>query len=265
MGISEPRSVYEYISISVNYYKPEGERKWDEWDPHLLLNSSYPPKFNKAERPPKLNYDYASCNGAHPHPESPALNLPLPSLSLRRQHPSNDLLATEQAIADTARLPASHEMRIPDDTVKDNRLRNYVASRLGYRCLYDCNQVAIILPGVLVATVLVTETIRGIAQFELRQQVEQLREEVEARGGTVAQPKRSWSEAIEDVVAKVLGMQARNHQLVKRHKNFLMLSLWTPPEQLELSMMRNQLIHLFVMEGYAAGACCAHPVSTLHQ
>jgi len=86
-------------------------------------------------------------------------------------------------------------------------------------------------------------------------------------------------------------MERRNHQLVKRHKDLIMLSLWTPPvrravppgiappvwvappttalpptartarkatplppsqEQLELSMMRNQLIHLFVPEGFVA-------------
>eukprot|EP00668_Euglena_longa_P033189 GGOE01042721.1.p1 GENE.GGOE01042721.1~~GGOE01042721.1.p1 ORF type:complete len:631 (-),score=183.11 GGOE01042721.1:202-2094(-) len=173
------------------------------------------------------------------------------SSSLRSPVPSSTFLLLTDAALPNGELSIGEDCAPAlDRQLSHSSLRSFIAVRLAFRCLWDCNQVSIVPPGVLVATVLATEPIRGIAEVDLQRQVEAIREEVEVRGGLVAPLEHGLSEAIEQVVIKVLGMEKQNHQLVKRHKNFIMLSLWTPPEQLELSMMRNQLIHVFVLEGF---------------
>ena len=254
VGIAEPLSVREYINDSLQFYKAHNERKRADWDPDVLLASPMEPS--------------SPLTPISPCPPSPA-NLERKNSIKRRNSFAFSIGCKSATVSESSESspefppgPLRPQQPSPDGQAlnslkKDSKLRKYVATRLGYRCLYDCNQVAIVLPGVLVATVLVTRLIRGIAEDDLRREVEVLREEVEARGGTVARLQRSMSETIKAVVAKVLGMEVCNNQLVKRHKDFLMLSLWTPPEQLELSMMRNQLIHLFVMEAFVAVAMYA--------
>eukprot|EP00667_Euglena_gracilis_P001367 EG_transcript_1368 len=244
VGIAEPLSVNNYIEHCRQYFRPGPRWKWTDWDADTLLGT--PQAQPRPKRDSTIQVTCASHNGP-PRPR------PLEALGRRSPGvPSSTFLPLMDAALPNGAGAPSEDCLAPalDRALSHSNLRSFIAVRLAFRCLWDCNQVSIVPPGVLVATVLATEPIRGIAEADLQRQVEAIREEVEVRGGLVAPMEHGMSEAIERVVVKVLGMEKQNHQLVKRHKNFIMLSLWTPPEQLELSMMRNQLIHLFLLEGF---------------
>jgi Glycerol-3-phosphate acyltransferase C-terminal region len=80
-----------------------------------------------------------------------------------------------------------------------------------------------------------------------------LRHEILIRDGHVAP---LGPDTVDLVVDLVLENIVGNNQLVKRHKDRFMVSLYSPKERLELSLYRNGLIHLFVAEGLLA--CCLY-------
>lgn len=128
------------------------------------------------------------------------------------------------------------------------------AFMLGYRTLYECNRVSVVLTPALVATVLLTHVQRGITMEMLYGEVEWLRLQICRRGGQVVPISR---ESIELAVDTVLAGMAGRNVLVKRYKSRLMVSLYTPEERMELSIYRNQLLHHFVSEGLVACALYA--------
>eukprot|EP00124_Ichthyophonus_hoferi_P001654 Ihof_evm2s92 gene=Ihof_evmTU2s92 len=121
----------------------------------------------------------------------------------------------------------------------------YVAHTLGYQVLYECNEVAVVLPASLLATVLLSQHQRGIYREELIAKVFWLSDEIKNRGGKVAPLSVS---VIDDTVTLVLSGMVGQNELVKRHKDRLMISLYNPHEHMELTMYRNQLIHHFIRE-----------------
>jgi hypothetical protein len=142
--------------------------------------------------------------------------------------------------------------------------------------LYYCNRKAAILPTALVGTVLLTQYERGIPMGKLvclcaracecvyvtdtRAQagrVAWLRDEIVARGYNVTSVDgASPLDAIRTVVEQVMSRdhEAQGNGLVKRHKSLLLLSLYSPKERMELTLLRNSLLHVFVDE---ALVCCS--------
>jgi 1-acyl-sn-glycerol-3-phosphate acyltransferase len=127
------------------------------------------------------------------------------------------------------------------------------AKLLGYATLYHCNLAAAILPTSLVGTVLLSQYERGLSLEELVRRVIWLGHEVSSRGfKVVKQHNVTLEDSIRMVVDDVLG--GNKSDLVKRHKNLLLLKLYNPRERLELTVLRNQLLHVFVDE---AILCCS--------
>jgi 1-acyl-sn-glycerol-3-phosphate acyltransferase len=163
---------------------------------------------------------------------------------------SSDEAHVAQLVAASARgtlaRPRSVFAHSQNEIERDSRL-------LGYATLYHCNQTAAILPTSLVGTVLLTQYERGIPLEELVRRVNWLRHEVQSRGfKVVSQENVTLADSIRMVIDEVLG--GNHSELVKRHKNFLLLKLYNPRERLELTVLRNQLLHVFVDE---AIVCCA--------
>jgi len=139
--------------------------------------------------------------------------------------------------------------------------RKLVTKNLGYRTLYAINYSNTILMTTIVGTILLTQKGRGISIEELTKKAKWLRREILLRGGRVKQESEeevafSLNSVVENVLESKSGSGKKN-RLVKRHKDLLMLSLYSPAEQMELSLYRNQLIHYFVSEGVVACALYA--------
>ena len=138
----------------------------------------------------------------------------------------------------------------------NNDQRKTVTKNLGFRTLYEINISNTILLTQLVGTILLTQYGRGIRFEELVKKVKWLRREVLTRGGRVRQQNdEEVSASLRSVVEDILEPKTRSikkNRLVKRHKTILMLSLYSPGEQMELALQRNQLIHYFVSEGIIA-------------
>uniref|UniRef100_A0A7S4KX37 GPAT/DHAPAT C-terminal domain-containing protein n=2 Tax=Paramoeba aestuarina TaxID=180227 RepID=A0A7S4KX37_9EUKA len=117
---------------------------------------------------------------------------------------------------------------------------------VGYQALYLCNRVSIAEPAALVATVLLSQTKRGINRNELKSDVMWLRNLILSHGGRVA---NFSPEYIEVVLSLILEPIVGENKLVKRHKDLLMVDLYSPEERMELSLYVNQIIHLFVEAG----------------
>eukprot|EP01102_Stenamoeba_stenopodia_P020717 TRINITY_DN8189_c0_g1_i1.p1 TRINITY_DN8189_c0_g1~~TRINITY_DN8189_c0_g1_i1.p1 ORF type:complete len:750 (-),score=120.10 TRINITY_DN8189_c0_g1_i1:85-2334(-) len=133
-------------------------------------------------------------------------------------------------------------------------IRKRLAYSVGYRVLYECNRVSVVLPAALVGTILLTHYQRGISRETLLSEVVWLRKEIISRGGKVAD---LTADSINLVVELVLGSIIGQNHLVKRHKDRFLAKLYNPKERLELSLLKNQLIHHFVSEGIAACAMYA--------
>eukprot|EP01134_Creolimax_fragrantissima_P002993 CFRG2993T1 len=135
----------------------------------------------------------------------------------------------------------------------DSDLAKYLAFMLGYRVLYECNDVSVVLPASLLATVLLSQHQRGIFRNELISKVYWLSNEIDRRGGRVAP---ITTDTIDMTVTLVLGGIGGSNELVKTHNDRLLLSLYNPQERMELSTYRNQLVHHFIRE--AILCCCVY-------
>lgn len=137
-----------------------------------------------------------------------------------------------------------------EDTPKH---RASIALSLGYRSLYESNQVSKVLPTALVGTVLMLHNERGLRMSELVERVRWVQQQVVMRGGRVSDDSMiNVKKSVYTVVDRIMSSRRRGGDLVKRHKELLVTGVFTPEERMELSIFRNQLIHIFVMEGLIA-------------
>ncbi|KNC80386.1 hypothetical protein SARC_07253 [Sphaeroforma arctica JP610] len=135
----------------------------------------------------------------------------------------------------------------------DTDKAKYLAFRLGYRVLYECNDVSVVLPASLLATVLLSQHQRGIYRDELISKVYWLQSEIHKRGGRVIP---LTTDTIDMTVTLVLGGFGGANELVKTHNDRVLLSLYNPEERMELSTYRNQLVHHFIRESIMC--CCIY-------
>ena len=128
--------------------------------------------------------------------------------------------------------------------------RNVIIRALGYRVLSDINGVSVIQPTSLVGTVLLTLRGRGVGQDELCRRVMWLRREIILKGGHVAYFAR------EDVPQIVLKAVRVLSSLVGVRKE-LAEPVYYVEKRFELSLFRNQVMHLFLGESVIAAAMYA--------
>eukprot|EP00667_Euglena_gracilis_P002367 EG_transcript_2367 len=117
---------------------------------------------------------------------------------------------------------------------------------LAYQVLSQCNACSTILPTALVGTILLSHTDRGLHFDDLVRKVRWLQREVQARGGKVLE-EAVLLESVSMVVNRIMSSAGRTN-LVKRHRDLLITALFSPEERLELSLYRNQLMHIFILE-----------------
>eukprot|EP00668_Euglena_longa_P027893 GGOE01034935.1.p2 GENE.GGOE01034935.1~~GGOE01034935.1.p2 ORF type:complete len:354 (+),score=142.34 GGOE01034935.1:1074-2135(+) len=125
---------------------------------------------------------------------------------------------------------------------------------LAYKVLSQCNACSTILPTALVGTVLLSTTDRGLRFDDLVQRARMLQQEVQDRGGKVLEDA-VLPESVALVVNRILTSPGRTN-LVKRHRDLLITALFSPEERLELSLYRNQLMHIFILESITGVAAC---------
>lgn len=111
---------------------------------------------------------------------------------------------------------------------------------LGYLILNQINSITSIMPTALTGTVLLTLRGRGVGRSELIRKVKWLKNEIEQRGGKVAEG-RSSTDVLVDRAIGVLG------DLIGKRYDILE-SVYYPLKRFELSYYRNQVIHLFISE-----------------
>ena len=130
-------------------------------------------------------------------------------------------------------------------------LTKHMAMSVGFQTLHLCNKVSVGEPAALVATVLMTHCKRGMSRAKLRTDVLWLRKLILKHGGRVV---NIHPEYVDIVLNLVLGPIIGKNQLVKKHKDLLMVDLYSPKERIELSLYQNQIIHHFVPAGIVSMA-----------
>eukprot|EP01116_Phalansterium_solitarium_P017321 TRINITY_DN4234_c0_g2_i1.p1 TRINITY_DN4234_c0_g2~~TRINITY_DN4234_c0_g2_i1.p1 ORF type:complete len:1163 (+),score=526.57 TRINITY_DN4234_c0_g2_i1:153-3641(+) len=129
------------------------------------------------------------------------------------------------------------------DPYANNEDRKSLLEALGYRVVYDLNKGTVITPTAILATMLLAHR-KGIAHDDLLQQVNWLRNDILARGGSVA-----FEGGAEQLVRQTLRLlrtllvSERNVWYAKDNKSILQLGLY-----------RNQLLHLYTADGMVSCA-----------
>jgi glycerol-3-phosphate O-acyltransferase len=136
-------------------------------------------------------------------------------------------------------IPKYSEMSTPE-------IRHHLTLSTGYQTLFLCNKVSVAEPAALISTVLLTQSTRGISRHRLKKEVMWIRDLIIAHGGRVADLREEY---IDVVLSLILEPIVGDNQLVKKHKNLLMVDLYSPKERMELSLYENQIIHHFVQAG----------------
>ncbi len=133
------------------------------------------------------------------------------------------------------------------DPYKNLEDRQHLIASLAYRILYDINKVSLITSTSLLATVLLTHHRRGISRSDLLTRMDWLAHEVRARGGQLAH--------FEDIEATLDHSIEALGKLIKQPKG-LLEPVYRPRESrwIELGYYRNQIIHLFINDGFIACA-----------
>ena len=127
---------------------------------------------------------------------------------------------------------------------------------VAHRVVDELNRQTVVVPATLVATVLLTQSGRGISLSDLVDRVQWLQGEVMCRGGLVA--------PITDA-ARAVGSTLRllESHVVFPHKGETLEPLLRPRDTLEsqrvLAALRNQCVHLFVHEALALCALVSLP------
>lgn len=159
--------------------------------------------------------------------------------------------------------------------IMQRKTRNMLAYRCGYRVLYEAYKCGQVLLSSMVCTVLLGHYQRGMSEEKLLREVKWLSEKVVEHGGQVKQYKARDVEIVINTVFEgrkdspgflnelVLNAFSskdcdNNNGLVKRHKDLLMVELYSPKERMELSVYRNQIIHYFVEDCIVACAVYKH-------
>jgi len=153
---------------------------------------------------------------------------------------------------------------IVEETEASRKNQISLALSLGYSSLYESNVVSKILPTTLVGTILLLHKERGLRMKELVERVRWLQQQVVQRGGQVTDDSISnLNKSVATVVDRIMSSRGHSKTLVKRHKELLITGVFMPEERMELSMFRNQLLHIFVLEGLIA--CGFHQVMWLRR
>jgi len=103
----------------------------------------------------------------------------------------------------TIKGAAARAGNLPPSNLVTNTARKYISNAIGYRVLYDINQVSTILPTALVGAILFTQYGRGIRDSELISKIKWLRRQVILRGGRV-QMAIAQEEGLPDYVMAVV-------------------------------------------------------------
>jgi len=136
-------------------------------------------------------------------------------------------------------------------TMPSKALAKHLAMSVGFQTLHLCNVVSVCEPAALVATVLMTQCKRGMTRDMLRKDVLWLKDLIVRHGGRVVNIHPQY---IDVVLMLVLEPIIGKNQLVKKHKDLLMVDLYSPKERIELSLYSNQIIHHFVPAGIVSMA-----------
>jgi glycerol-3-phosphate O-acyltransferase len=133
------------------------------------------------------------------------------------------------------------------DPVNNPDDRRHLIRNMAYLVVHEINSCSVIMPTALVAALLMTNPKRGLNHSVLLSQVEWLRDEIRLRGGKVAS-----FENTDAVVEKTVHFL---NKLIKQPVG-LLERVYRPRDQrrLELGFYRNQIGHLFVVEGVIVGA-----------
>ncbi|ODQ51235.1 acyltransferase-domain-containing protein [Saitoella complicata NRRL Y-17804] len=120
---------------------------------------------------------------------------------------------------------------------------------LGYKVLADINRVSVVMPAALVGTVILTLRGRGVGKSELVRRVAWLIERVKAKGGQVVD---FHGVSLEGIVERALGFLG---DLVGEvTEKGVLEPTYYAKDRFQLSLYRNQVIHLFVSEAIIAAA-----------
>jgi len=128
----------------------------------------------------------------------------------------------------------------------ERKIRVHLTLSIGYQTLFLCNKVSVAEPAALISTILLTQSTRGISRQQLKKEVMWLYDLIRTHGGRVAYLRPEY---IDIVLTLILEPIVGQNQLIKKHKNLLMVDLYSPKERMELSLYENQIIHHFVQVG----------------
>ncbi|TPX34175.1 glycerol-3-phosphate 1-O-acyltransferase [Synchytrium microbalum] len=130
-------------------------------------------------------------------------------------------------------------------TIPQNR--NTLLQALGYQVLSDINSVGVIMPTALVGTVLLTLRGRGVGRDDLIRRVNWLIAEIEKRGGNVADfDGKSTGQIVDRTIPQLKDLIGQRTDLIE--------PVFFAVRRFELSLYRNQVIHLFIGECILAAA-----------
>ncbi|KAJ3227899.1 hypothetical protein HK099_008309 [Clydaea vesicula] len=128
--------------------------------------------------------------------------------------------------------------------------KDLLLQSLGFRVLGDINEVSVVMPTALVGTVLLTLRGRGVGRDELIRKVNWLKREILKKNGRVADFGTMSTGEIVDRAIPVL------KDLISVRSD-LLEPVFYPNKRFELSLYRNQVIHLFISESVLSTALYA--------
>ncbi|CED82040.1 glycerol-3-phosphate acyltransferase [Phaffia rhodozyma] len=174
---------------------------------------------------------------------SSVLGLKLGRIDVRFQTPYS--LKETMAEQTARRLTAVHEGKTETFDIKRNEADKMVFLRyLGFKVLSDINAASVAMPSALVATALLTlRTTRGVSTKDLIRRVEWLIAAIIRRGGRVV---HFGGKTVPEMVNRTL--QVMKDVIGKKPSNEVIDDTVFPLKPFELSLYRNQTLHLFVSE-----------------
>ncbi|OLL21829.1 Glycerol-3-phosphate acyltransferase [Neolecta irregularis DAH-3] len=133
------------------------------------------------------------------------------------------------------------KQKTPKQLWLDKEFQSRLLRTLGYKVLGDINAASVVMPTSLVGTIILTLRGRGVGRKELIRRVEWLRARIILKNGRVADFGGMETGVVIDRALEVLG------SLVGEGTGLLERTFY-PVDRFELSLYRNQVIHLFVPE-----------------
>lgn len=124
--------------------------------------------------------------------------------------------------------------------------RNTLLQSLGYKVLSDINSVSVIMPTALVGTVLLTLRGRGVGREELIRRVLWLKKEIESKKRSVAEFNAPAAVIVDRAVVSLASLIALRNDLLE--------PVYYVQKRFELSLYRNQVMHLFIHEALLCAA-----------